>query len=107
MVCGNFILPEFCKLCLFSFLRNLFYLIICKACSKLPAAEKAEHIDAESPEKYAGQQRQPGAEKVHVGCVRSKDKFFLLRLYGNASTDVYTSSKSKQRSCWRVIQSKI
>ncbi|WP_350339946.1 hypothetical protein [Acutalibacter sp. JLR.KK004] len=27
MVCGNFILPEFCKLCLFSFLRNLFYLI--------------------------------------------------------------------------------
>jgi len=23
----NFILPEFCKLCLFSFLRNLFYLI--------------------------------------------------------------------------------
>ena len=27
MVCCNFILPEFCKLCLFFFLRNLFYLI--------------------------------------------------------------------------------
>ena len=27
MVCRNFILPEFCKLCLFFFLRNLFYLI--------------------------------------------------------------------------------
>ena len=28
MVCRNFILPEFCKLCLFFFLRNLFYLIL-------------------------------------------------------------------------------
>ena len=27
MVCHNFILPEFCKPCLFLFLRNLFYLI--------------------------------------------------------------------------------
>ena len=27
MVCRNFILPEFCKPCLFLFLRNLFYLI--------------------------------------------------------------------------------
>ena len=28
MVCRNFILPEFCKPCLFLFLRNLFYLIV-------------------------------------------------------------------------------
>ena len=28
MVCRNFILPELCKLCLFFFLRNLFYLIL-------------------------------------------------------------------------------
>ena len=31
MVCRNFILPEFCKLCLFFFLRNLFYLITISA----------------------------------------------------------------------------
>ena len=28
MVCRDFILPEFCKPCLFFFLRNLFYLIV-------------------------------------------------------------------------------
>ena len=71
MVCRNFILPEFCKLCLFFFLRNLFYLI-----PKRPGTESNLQA-ARAAKKEIGRNR---ADASCDDCVRPDCLLFLFGL---------------------------